>query len=222
MKKILRSLRDRLHFTKSAKVQKSLATALVVFLILGLGGASVSSWCKHIEKHKNSTLPIATKIDKAPEKIANKGIHKTTTPKEGVIDSNDATSTNQKSVQVVKSSSTSNQQIKKRRVADSTNPEWMACWDKVNVMYTKDYNERATLVAEKEAALAEVDRMYRAGELSYDENGNYLDPGMQYAVWYYTKAEIEEEYKNRLMSLNPNHSRDMHAQMAMCESTYDH
>ncbi len=68
---------------------------------------------------------------------------------------------------------------------DSTNPVWVACTAKQNELYVKHLSGNKAINAEKQAALAELDRRYAAGELAYNE---------ETGIVLQSQSEIDEAY----------------------------
>lgn len=110
-----------------------------------------------------------------------------------------------------------------KRRGDSTNPEWMACQAKVNDLYVTYNSENARINQEKNAALAEVDRMYYAGELAnFGPDGTYLEPYEQTNAWQAARSMLSDEYASQLQTLYQEHLAKWDAQLAVCELTHDH
>ena len=198
MKKILRSLRDRLHFTKSAKVQKGLAIALVVFLILGLGGASVSSWYKDAEKQKKDAQSINIDKDKASVKLSEKDKKSTSASNNKQTASTEQSS---ESKSVLAQNPTPARSAPSADKVKTTATRKEPCFDRTNELYIQYNSDISAINNEKNAALAEVDRMYNSGEFTF-YNGEALGLEDQYNLWQQVRQLLTTEYDSRLKDLN--------------------
>lgn len=109
-----------------------------------------------------------------------------------------------------------------RRRADSTNPAWVACVETQSRQYIVYNTENQHINNEKTVALAELDRMYAAGEFAYDEEATYYDEHDQYNIWQIARAITSDEYNMQLQDLSSRYNTQSTAQQAACEATYDH